>query len=125
MEAGEGLKAKAAGSVVRILAAPSRPRAFGITAAVAMVSGFLLLGSCVPKEKVTVVRPVNKSIRIDAASPSARLDQCIDAAHAAWRRVMESPGDSAALTNYNFAVSRTVTAIRDAGVAPWKASREV
>lgn len=115
MEAGEGLKPKAAGSEVRT------PRAFGIAGAAVMASGFLLLGSCVPKEKVTVVRPVNKSIHIDATSPSGRLDQCLDAAHAAWRRVMESPGDSAALTDYNFAVSRTVTAIKDAGVAPWKA----
>lgn len=86
-----------------------------------LLPSLLLVGACVPKEKVTVIRPARKSFHVAAESPHERLSQSLDVARRAWVKVLESPNDATALADYNFAVARTVTAIREAGADPWRA----
>ena len=72
-------------------------------------------GVVIPRAEQTIA----KALRQDRAEPLAAIGEFLDAAEAASRQLGRDPGNAAARRDYNFALARVFTILRDAKIAAW------
>jgi pimeloyl-ACP methyl ester carboxylesterase len=80
---------------------------------------------CAPVATVSQIEPHRSGFSTNAKAPLAALSQSVDAANNAWQRLEKNPGDTVALKDYNFAVSRIIETLEDANLKPWNAPIKV
>jgi pimeloyl-ACP methyl ester carboxylesterase len=62
---------------------------------------------------------ITKALRQDRGKPLVAIGEYLDAAETAARQLARDPHDAAARRDYNFALSRVFTTLRDAKIAAW------
>ena len=62
---------------------------------------------------------ISKALRHDRGKPLTAIGGYLDAAEAAARQLARDPHDATARRDYNFALSRVFTTLRDAKIAAW------
>jgi hypothetical protein len=67
----------------------------------------------------SVERSIAEGLKSEHRNPLAALGEYVGAADRAAQQLAKDPNDTAARTDYNFAVARVITTIRDAKLDPW------
>ncbi|MDD5201193.1 MAG: hypothetical protein PHC88_15490 [Terrimicrobiaceae bacterium] len=67
----------------------------------------------------SVERSIADGLKSERRNPLAALGEYLAAADTAAGRLAKAPNDATARTDYNFAVARVITTIRDAKLDPW------
>jgi pimeloyl-ACP methyl ester carboxylesterase len=62
---------------------------------------------------------ITKALRQDGGRPLIAIGEYLDAAQTASQQLARNPHDAAARRDYNFAISRVFTTLRDAKIAAW------
>lgn len=62
---------------------------------------------------------IARALRLGRSQPLVALGEYLDAADVAYQHLSRNPGDTVALHDYNFAISRVFETIRNARLDPW------
>lgn len=76
---------------------------------------------CAQVATVKEIQPRRAGFEAKARDPIAALNDSINAAENAWRKLDADPTDAEARRDYNFAVARICGTLRKEGLAPWNA----
>ena len=68
---------------------------------------------------------INRALVEEKKQPKVALGTFVAAARDSLRQLDRNPADAEALRNYNFAVARIFTVVRDAKLDPWTQPRQV
>ena len=88
-------------------------------------AAILSFAGCAPVATVSQIQPHRSGFSTNAKDPLVALNQYVDAADNAWRKLENNHSDAVALRNYNFAVARIIGTLEDAKLEPWKAPIKV
>jgi pimeloyl-ACP methyl ester carboxylesterase len=85
------------------------------------LAAIVFLGACTPLAKVTEFKPSRAGHVANDGDPKAALAFEVQKAEDAWRTLDRNPADAGARADYNFAVGRICSTLRESRLAPWQA----